>query len=177
MPFPGGPRCPQCLSALPLRSLSRWTPGGYSGLMFGKIGVECPSCGARLRIIQTRVAVTSAILFAVLLFGARGLTSLGHQAHLETTETLQLLGVFTAVIGMLLLPLFAPNLWQVRLVSADEAVAFPLGTPKAEADATPGWVCRQCHEKNPENFELCWNCGHLRAKSTASNHRSKGRDA
>jgi ribosomal protein L40E len=161
------PHCPRCLSPLPLRSVFRGTPSGYSAVMFGRIGLECPSCGAKLRIIQARVAVAAWVLFIVFLLGAKGLTSLMQLAHLGAGDKLQLLCVFGAGIGMMLLPLLAPKLWRVRLVNPDEVVTFPLGTPKAEEDATPGWVCSKCREKNPENFELCWKCGQLRPKAPA----------
>jgi ribosomal protein L40E len=162
------PHCPQCLASLPLRSVFRRTPSGYFGVMLGRIGVECSSCGAKLCIIQTRVAVTAWVLLFVFLLGAKGLTSLMHQARLDATARLQLLCVCGAGIGMLLLRLIAPSLWRVRLLSVDEVVTFPLGAPKAEEDAAPGWVCHKCRERNPENFELCWKCGHLRPKSPTS---------
>jgi hypothetical protein len=165
MPFSDQSRCPQCHSSLPLRSLFPWPLRGGIFRLAPNLGIECPHCGAKLRIIQTRVYVMVGILFTALLFGRQGLTSLTHEAHLDVTERLQLLCGAGALIGLALLPYFAPNLWQLRLIGKDEAVGFPLGTPKAKEDATAGWTCRQCHEKNPENFELCWKCGHMRSKS------------
>jgi ribosomal protein L40E len=174
MPFLDQPRCPQCRSSLPLNSLFPWALRGGVFRLAPNLGVECPHCGAKLRIIQTRVYVTLGVLLAVVLFGRNGLTSLMHEAHLDALETLELVCVLGAVIGVAILPLFAPNLWQVRLIASDEVVTFPLGTPKAEEDAMPGWICHKCQEKNPENFQLCWKCGHVRPKAPASNNRSRG---
>ena len=169
MPASGQLRCPQCqssLSSLHLGSPFRWPQSGLTR-NFSTFGIECPSCGAKLRITQGRLAVAWGILVVAFFFGVRSLASIGRLAHLDTADRLQLLWAVGAFIGILLLPLFAQNLWQVHVMSADEAatISFPLGTPKAEEDAEPGWVCPKCHEKNPENFELCWKCEHARPKA------------
>lgn len=30
-------------------------------------------------------------------------------------------------------------------------------------DVAPPWVCSSCRERNPQSFEVCWNCGSARA--------------
>jgi ribosomal protein L40E len=172
MPASSQLRCPQCqssLSSLHLGSQYRWPQSAF--IRLPAIGIECPSCGAKLRVSQTSLAVTWWILTAVVLLCARPLGFIIRVPYL-----VRLLGAVGALIGMLLLTLFAPKLRQVRLMSADEAAGtvFPLGSPEAEEDAEPGWVCRKCHEKNPENFELCWKCGHPKALAPASNNRWRG---
>jgi ribosomal protein L40E len=131
------------------------------------LGVECPHCGTKLLIVQTRVYAALGFLLLVLLFGGSGFASLKHKAHLDPLEEVQAFCAFGAIIGLAFLPLFAPSLWRLRPIRDGEAEAmvFPLGTPKAEEDATPGWICPKCHEKNPENFEICWKCEHARPKA------------
>jgi hypothetical protein len=174
MPFSDALRCPQCLSPLSLRSLGPFALRGLVVRDTPNLGVECPHCGAKLRIVRTRLFVTQGILFALFFFGLRGLVSLKKTGHLDAVGELQLLCLLSALLGTLLLQLFTPNLLQVRLVGAGEAVTFPLGTPKADEDATAGWICNNCHEKNPEDFEICWKCEHARPKAPASNNRWRG---
>ena len=134
------------------------------------LGVECAHCGAKLRIVRTRLLVALWILLALFFFGLSGLVSFKNTGRLGAMVRLQLLCLLSVPFGALLLQLFTANLLRVRLVGAGEAVIFPSGTPKADEDATPGWICTNCHEKNPENFEICWECKHARPKG-ASNHR------
>jgi hypothetical protein len=47
--------------------------------------------------------------------------------------------------------------------------------PNARPDETD-WICPHCHERNPQNFAICWKCEHSRPDGAASNNRSKGRD-
>ncbi len=36
---------------------------------------------------------------------------------------------------------------------------FKTGEKPAKPDSVPDWACSSCHERNPESFEVCWNCG------------------
>ena len=173
MPSSDTLRCPQCLSPLTLGLLG---PLGVRGIVRDtpNLGVECPHCGARLKVIRTRLYVMWGIVSALGLFGLSGLRSVRGTGHVDAVVGFQLMCLLGAVIGGLLLQLFTPNLLQLRVVGPGEAVNFPLGTPKADEDAMPGWTCTHCHEKNPENFEICWKCEHARVKTTASNNRWRG---
>ena len=157
--------CPRCLSSLSLRLVAPFALRGIV-LYTPNLGVECPRCGAKLRIVRTRLLVAWGILLALLVFGLGGLTSFKNTGRLDATVQLQLLCLLFALIGALLFQVFTPNLLQARLVRPGEPVTYPLGTPKAEEDATPGWICNHCHEKNPEYFEICWKCEHAKPKST-----------
>jgi hypothetical protein len=131
------------------------------------LGLECQHCGAKLRIVRTRLYIVQSILLALSFFGLRGLASLKSKGHLDAIEQLELLCLAIALVGgFVLLPL-TPSLLRLRLVGPGEAVTFAAGTPKADDDAAPGWICPKCHEKNPENFEICWKCEHARRKAAA----------
>jgi hypothetical protein len=54
---------------------------------------------------------------------------------------------------------FQPTLCVIS--DADFRAAIDLLKSKpAEATANRAdWSCPSCHEENPGNFELCWNCG------------------
>jgi len=34
--------------------------------------------------------------------------------------------------------------------------------PAVEKAPGPTWICEQCHEENPGNFEECWKCQRIR---------------
>ena len=166
MPSPRSLRCPQCLSPLSLGALA---PLGLRGLVVRdtpNLGLECQHCGAKLRIIRTRLYVVQSILLALSFFGLRGLVSLKSKGHLDAIEQLELLCLPIALVGALVLQTLTPNLLRLRLVGPGEAITFAAGTPKADEDAAPGWICPKCHEKNPENFEICWKCEHARRKGS-----------
>jgi hypothetical protein len=54
---------------------------------------------------------------------------------------------------------FQPTLCVISDADFDAAIAqlksqrVPSAIPRAD------WKCPACHEENPGNFELCWNCG------------------
>lgn len=51
-----------------------------------------------------------------------------------------------------------PEIWLVN--DRDEARARTLLQAYERASAPERQVsCRACHETNPANFDLCWNCG------------------
>lgn len=164
MPSPNPLRCPQCLSPVSLGSLAPFEARGFVTRDTPNLGVECQHCGAKLRVVRTRLYVAQGILLVLFSIGLSGLTSLRSKGHLEAIEQLELLCLPIALVGgFLLLPL-TPNLLRLQLVGPDEAVTLPGGMPKADEDAAPGWICSKCHEKNPENFHICWKCEHARPK-------------
>ena len=100
----------------------------------------------------------------VFLLGLRGLALLNNKGRLDAIGQLELLCLPIALVGAVVLQTLTPNLLRLRLAEPDEALTFAGGTPKADEDASPGWICPKCHEKNPENFEICWKCEHARRK-------------
>jgi hypothetical protein len=175
MPLLDEPHCPQCLSTLPLSPLWRAAPKDRWGLLRGNVGILCPHCGARLRVIQTRANLAGWVAVAVFFGGVYYVESLLSQSQLHLTEKVALVCVLGAVCVVQLIPrLFGPQLAQLRLTSSDEMVTFPLEDAKANEDPAAGWVCAGCHERNPANFEICWNCERPRVAPAASNNRWRG---
>src|ERR1700727_784838 len=80
-------QCPFCGSTLPIRVLwdfarleeSQVLPGlgflGRSGLLRGKIGVACPNCRAKFRVLQTRIVLVRVLIWGALVAGAVGVGS------------------------------------------------------------------------------------------------------
>ena len=139
MSFIHQPLCPQCGAELPLRALwkfaaleeSKVLPGlgllGKSGLLKGRIGIECPSCRVKLRIVQRRIVVVRAVAWSILAAGAGWLGSSDSHVHLITTRNVELLCIFVVCAAVMLLEkVSAPYLAQVRLVQGDEQLSYPL---------------------------------------------------
>jgi hypothetical protein len=126
------------------------------------LGIECPQCGATLRVDRGRYFCVRGIFFAMLVACVFGLMALRRSDHPDAIWILWALCMGTALIGALVVQLTRWRLLRLRTVAAGEPVTLPLGTPKADEDAQPGWVCRFCHEKNPLNFASCWKCQHAR---------------
>jgi hypothetical protein len=57
-------------------------------------------------------------------------------------------------------PIAYPSLWVLDEADGDKALAIIRELLK-ERELTPGAdvPCPLCHEPNPSNFEICWNCG------------------
>jgi hypothetical protein len=58
-------------------------------------------------------------------------------------------------------PMFLPTLCVLQDDDYDEAtrILTEQRTPQASG---ADWICPSCSEKNPANFELCWNCNSAR---------------
>src|SRR5579863_3303727 len=108
-------RCPQCLSSLSLRSVAPFALRGMVVFYTPNLGVECPHCGAKLRIVRTRLLVALWILLALFFFGLSGLVSFKNTGRLGAMVRLQLLCLLSVPFGALLLQLFTANLLRVRL--------------------------------------------------------------
>jgi hypothetical protein len=134
-----GPRCPICHSALPIRALwdfarleeskvliglgflNRW------GLMREKVGLACPSCGAKLKIVQTRIVIVRLAAWAIIVMCAAWFGIRNAQMHFVSDQRVVIavtLGVFG--IFALLQRLWTPILAQVRPVGVGERVSYPL---------------------------------------------------
>jgi len=54
---------------------------------------------------------------------------------------------------------FPPCLCVTDDSDYDEAIRVIKSRQHVEPTAKGDWKCPSCHEENPGNFELCWNCG------------------
>lgn len=61
--------------------------------------------------------------------------------------------------------MFLPSLCVVKDGDYDEAIRLLKSRQVKEASGDGvEWTCLSCSEKNPSNFELCWNCNSVRQK-------------
>ena len=49
--------------------------------------------------------------------------------------------------------------------AARQIVVNTIATLDSQAHAPP-WVCSRCEERNPQSFEVCWNCGQDKGSSS-----------
>ena len=137
-------RCPQCGSGLPLKVLwefSRSSTYGLvtrSGVLRGKIGIVCPNCRAKLRVVQTRIRLFVFLLWVAGLGGAWAVGEWMRQAHVVLNQATQLLGFGVLASAIFVLQKFCiPHLAQVRLASPGERLGFPLSSAyENESDST-----------------------------------------
>jgi hypothetical protein len=54
---------------------------------------------------------------------------------------------------------FQPTLCVLSDDDYRSAIAHLKSQPAPSTPARSDWKCPSCHEDNPGNFELCWNCG------------------
>lgn len=133
------PRCFRCGSGLPLRVLWKFarhiepqvSPGlgllTRTGLLRGNVGVVCPCCSARFRVVQTRIRVVRVLLWSLLFAGAWLLGEWKRDAQVEIAPMLEIIGLVVALGEMVALQrLLTPRLAQIRLAADDEALIFPL---------------------------------------------------
>jgi hypothetical protein len=58
-------------------------------------------------------------------------------------------------------PMFLPTLCVIDDGDYDEAIQI-LQEQRTPVALGADWICPSCLEKNPANFELCWNCNSAR---------------
>jgi len=123
--------CPQCGGALPIRMLwdfsrsSSYGLVGRFGTLIGRIGLTCPDCGMKLRVVQTRIRLFLLASFSVFL----GLVACSSTLMRPSTipKFWQYLGLGVAYIALLLLQrTLISHLAQVRPVLPGERLGFPL---------------------------------------------------
>jgi len=133
-------QCLRCGSALPLKVLWDFArlsdkhvlPGlnllTRSGLLRGKIGIECPNCGATFRVVQTRIRLAFALIWAALLGTAASLEdwTRHHVPVFQQRPLAVLIVVVFAFAIFLLLRIYTPRLALVRPPREDEKLTFPL---------------------------------------------------
>jgi len=54
--------------------------------------------------------------------------------------------------------MFWPSLCVIEDADYDEAIRILNSRRNNVAAVGADWTCPSCSEKNPGNFELCWNC-------------------
>jgi hypothetical protein len=134
------PRCLRCGSALPLHALwdfarlndKQVLPGlsllTRSGLLKGKIGIECPHCGATFRVVQTRIRIAYALIWAALIGTAASLEdwSSHHVSVFQQKPLAVLMVLVLAFVIFMLLRIYTPRLALVRPPEESEKLTFPL---------------------------------------------------
>ena len=133
MPLFSESRCPRCDSGLPLKVLWEFSRSSSyhlitkAGLLRGRIGVVCPNCAAKLRVVQTRIRVFVSLLWAAAVGGAWCIVEWIRHAHVVLNQTSEILGFFVLFsLGFIVQQYCMPRLAQVRLAAADEQLGFPL---------------------------------------------------
>lgn len=132
------PRCPRCGSELPLRALwafarleNRYVIPGFgfinrSGLLSGRIGIACPRCLAKYKVVQTRIRIIRALAWT-LLFTLAWWFGVWNRDSCVLTQT-EIRAIALAGVGFLLLSerLFTPYLAWLRPAKDNENLGYPL---------------------------------------------------
>lgn len=136
-------RCLGCGGRLPVKVLwdfaridarqGRAAPGllTRAGLLRGKIGIQCPNCGAGYRVVQTRIRIAYALTWTVLLGMAAYLedwTGHHHMSVFQRRPLSVLIVIVLAFVMFLLLQIYAPRLALVRPARHGEQLSFPLAS-------------------------------------------------
>jgi hypothetical protein len=171
------PRCPNCNSEVDLKELWRAAPktGRGGTVIAGSVGLACPTCGVKLKVLQARLQIASVLLF-LLPFGLVALFAYFDPFYKD--EVMRRASVIILLVsyasGFFLVRRMSPRLLRLRLLKDGEKVRFPLEVAariheqevspiQDEEDEAPEiegptWVCPKCHEENPGNFDECWKC-------------------
>jgi hypothetical protein len=182
------PRCPRCKAAVPLAGLwERAAKDRGRIFLIGKVAIDCPSCGGRLRVLQAGLAIAAVGSLAAFCaaFGILGVTE--HAKPGAAKQDLNLLLLAPAIVGwMFLFRRYGHRFAQVRTLEDGEKVILPLSKPVLEQpttgerldqqtkavappeDATEPprsagnertpWICPECGEENPGQFNICCIC-------------------
>jgi hypothetical protein len=183
------PRCPQCNAQVPLAGLWARAAKDRGGIfLIGKVGIGCPSCGARLRVLQTGLAIAAVGSFAAFCaaFGILGVTE--HAKLGAAKQDLNLLLIAPAIVGwMFMFRRYGYRFARVRAVEEGEKLVLPLSRPVLEqpiaakrldqqtkdvgppsqgaterprnaGNETTPWICPECGEENPGQFNICCIC-------------------
>jgi len=145
-------RCLQCGGALPLRILwnfarandSHALPGfnllTRSGLLRGRIGIACPNCGARFRIVQTRIQIVRLIIWGLTFGTVWCAGEWSRRIHLPLDQRLAISVLFVGVMGVWFFEKRCiPHLAQVCPAADGEGLSFPLRSAyEGASDEGPG---------------------------------------
>ena len=104
MAFLGEARCPGCRAGVPLGSFWMRAPKDRGGIfLIGNVGVVCPACDAKLRVLQHRLAIVAFGSFAALCAAFAALGNIEHIKFGSATQGLNLLLIATAIVGWMVL--------------------------------------------------------------------------
>jgi hypothetical protein len=176
------PRCPQCNAYVSLAILWSVAPKQNRGTsLSGSVGIACPVCGAKLKVLQARAQLSYFLSF-VLLIAISMLVNRVIPLDSGTVSAKATWIVLAAVYfgGFALQQRSIPRLLQLRMLRDDEDVNYPLATLAKELETEaqhareqlelespdvgkPGWICTYCRQENPGNFDICWKCQTVRA--------------
>jgi hypothetical protein len=176
------PRCPQCNSDIALRDFWEVAPKQSRGTgLSGALGIVCPTCGVKLRVLQGRAQLSYVLVFG-LPFALLFLVGQAVPLNSGTPPAKIALFCLGAIYfgGFILQQHYFPRLLQLRYLRDGEFVDYPLARAAKEQAAedqffeeqrqmeSPGtgklaWTCASCGEENPGNFEVCWKCQEARA--------------
>jgi hypothetical protein len=145
-------RCLQSGSTLPLRVLWKFARlsdshglSGLSllkrsGLLRGNIGIACPSCGAKFRIVQTRIQIVRLIVWAVFLGAAWYAGEWSRRVNVPLDPRFEMPVLLVGVLGIGFFERICfPHLAQVRPASDAEGLSFPLRSAyEGGTDRGPG---------------------------------------
>jgi hypothetical protein len=176
------PRCPRCQGAVPLRELWKEAPKVKGLFLQGKVGIVCPSCGGKLRVLESRVVFLTHGLFAIVCVASALLGDFERAHEIKPSEGLQFLTLAPLVAGMFFLQWrYAYRFASVRNLKDGELVSFPLSVSesldlldeknidmallsrvaaelKKDTAEARTWTCPKCKEQNPGEFDSCWKC-------------------
>ena len=183
MPLLDPPRCPNCNSIIDLTELYRVAPK-TGDTMIGRIGVACPVCGVKLRVLQGRSYLIGKLAFFLPLVLVVMIQIAAPVARGSTDYGLRIVCFMIVLwVAMALHKRTIPILLTVRLLHDGEVARFPLAPiPSAVENAEPRnaleltaveenrpvWTCAKCGEENPGNFDECWSCQTWRADGVSS---------
>jgi RNase P subunit RPR2 len=178
------PRCPNCQSLIDLTELWQAAPKSRNTII-ARVGIACPVCGVKLRVLQGRAYLIGLMAMLVPLAAAMGSIFVAPVTQ-RSTDYYMRMGIFAVIVfgAVRFHTRNIPRLLTVRLLQDNETVQFPLVrpiTPEAEEetapssalrlepteDDRPAWTCKACGEENPGNFNECWKCLAMRPEANA----------
>jgi hypothetical protein len=172
--LPTGRPCPRCFQPVPLEMVWSLTPKNRFGFLAYSTGVVCPSCGAKLRIVQRYSAAVLASLWilAMVAIGAAGRLVIQSDVVLVLAA---LVLAFWLAGSERLQRRFA----VLKIREGIDTVDFPVDRLKQElsgeaqrnreaeleaaTEAIGAWVCVHCGESTPNDCPACVHCGRSQA--------------
>jgi hypothetical protein len=149
---------------------------GRGAGLSGALGIVCPTCGVKLRVLQGRAQLSYVLVFG-LPFALLLLVGQAIPLNSGTPSAKIALLCLGAIYfgGFILQQHYFPRLLQLRYLRDGEVVDYPLAKAAKEQAAEdeffdeqremespdtgkPAWKCASCGEENPGNFDVCWKC-------------------
>ena len=179
MPIVEAPRCPVCYQRVNAADVRREALRRKEWPGYPPWGIRCPNCRSELGIRRWPLFVIAVGLVLAMALTSPWLVSRAKRV----SEDLGMLAVLALVGAAYLIYLqWAPLFVQLRRPRPDEVLRIEKTLAEklaadaeyqkevaevdernewieeASRDARPSWRCSACHEENPGNFDVCWNC-------------------